>query len=320
MTEQPEPAVRPDPTMPIVLDNVGKSFRKGFWMRPQEAVRAVSLQVPAGSLFGYLGHNGAGKTTTIKMLLGLISPSRGRVAVWGGSPADPRVRRRVGYLPEHPYFYDYLTAGEFLNFHAELVGIPRAERTGRIAELLEWVGLPGVESATLSSFSKGMQQRVGLAQALIGDPDLVILDEPMSGLDPMGRKQVRDIMVELKSRGKTVFFSTHILSDAEAVCDQVAILVRGEMRSQGRLSDLLSPKVTEVEIVATGLPDDYRLEGAEPVRQSDGSVHLRVAEGDGGAVIRKLLSDGGQIVSVIPYRETLEGLFLSELSAVERAG
>ncbi len=320
MTEQPEPAVQPDPDMPILLDNVGKSFRKGFWMRPQEAVRAVSLQVPAGSLFGYLGHNGAGKTTTIKMLLGLISPSRGRVAVWGGSPADPRVRRRVGYLPEHPYFYDYLTAGEFLNFHAELVGMPKPERTGRIAELLEWVGLPGVESAALSSFSKGMQQRVGLAQALIGDPDLVILDEPMSGLDPMGRKQVRDIMVELKSRGKTVFFSTHILSDAEAVCDQVAILVRGEMRSQGRLSDLLSPKVTEVEIVATGLPDGYRLEGAEPVRQSDGSVHLRVAEGDGGAVIRKLLSDGGQIVSVIPYRETLEGLFLSELSAVERAG
>ncbi|MDH5526392.1 MAG: ABC transporter ATP-binding protein [Nitrospirota bacterium] len=305
--------------LPIRLEQVAKSFPHGFLMRPREAVRDVSLQVPAGSLFGYLGHNGAGKTTTIKMLLGLIAPTSGRVRVWGGDPAAPEVRRRVGYLPEQPYFYDYLTTREFLEFHAELAGVAPDLRAGRIAELLDWVGLAGVENAPLNRFSKGMQQRVGLAQALIGDPDLVILDEPMSGLDPVGRKQVRDIMVELRNRGKTVFFSTHILGDAEMVCDQVAILVRGEMRSHGRLADLLSPRVTEVEVVASGLPEGFALDGA-PMTVRDGGVHFRVPDDGCGPLIRKVLDAGGRVVSVTPYRESLESLFLHELSAVERAG
>ncbi|MFQ5509149.1 MAG: ABC transporter ATP-binding protein [Leptospirillia bacterium] len=304
----------------IRLERVAKSFRQGFLMRQAEAVKDVSLEVPGGVLFGYLGHNGAGKTTTIKMLLGLISPTRGSVRVWGANPADPMVRRRVGYLPEHPYFYDYLTAREFLEFHAELVGLDHGKRAGRIAELLDWVGLCGVENVVLSRFSKGMQQRIGLAQALIGDPDLVILDEPMSGLDPVGRKQVRDIMVELKRRGKTVFFSTHILGDAEMVCDQVAILVRGEMRSTGNLADLLSPKVTEVEVVADGLPDGFSVAGTEAAALRDGSGHFRVPEEASGALIRQVLDAGGRVVSVTPFRESLESLFLHELSAVERAG
>jgi ABC-2 type transport system ATP-binding protein len=304
---------------PIHLEGVGKAFRQGFWLRQAEAVRQVSLSVPEGSLFGYLGHNGAGKTTTIKMLLGLIAPTRGRVELWGGPPRDLKVRRRVGYLPEQPYFYDYLTAREFLGFQADLCGLSGAAKGRRVEELLERVGLPGVGAVPLNRFSKGMLQRIGLAQALVGDPDLVILDEPMSGLDPVGRKQVRDLMLGLKAQGKTVFFSTHVLSDAEAICDQVAILVRGEVRSVGALADLLKPKVTEVEVAALGLPPDFSAPGvAGP--SPDGTLHVRVPEAERDALVGAVVAAGGRIVAVTPYRETLEALFMQELSAVERAG
>ncbi|MBI5137381.1 MAG: ABC transporter ATP-binding protein [Nitrospirae bacterium] len=305
-------------TVPIHMEGVGKAFRQGFWMHAREAVRDVSFSVPEGSLFGYLGHNGAGKTTTIKMLLGLIAPSRGQVRVWGGSPADPVVRRRVGYLPEQPYFYDYLTAREFLDFHADLCGLTGDSRRRRIALMFDWVDLAGAEDVALNRFSKGMLQRIGLAQALIGDPELVILDEPMSGLDPAGRKRVRDIMVELKARGRTVFFSTHVLADAETVCDQVAILVQGRVRSVGPLTELLKPKVTEVEIVAQA-PDGYQAPQGRVVHR-DGRLHLTLAEADSGPALRHLLDAGGRVLSVTPHRETLETLFMNELTAVERAG
>jgi len=307
-----------DGAPPIQLDRVQKRFRSGFWMRHKQALQEVSLTVPAGSLFGYLGHNGSGKTTTIKMLLGLIAPSAGRVTLWGGNPTHPKVRRRVGYLPEQPYFYDYLSANEFLTFHGELCGLSGADMRRRIAELLDWVGLSGVENERLRGFSKGMLQRIGLAQALIGDPDLIILDEPMSGLDPAGRKRVRDIMVTLKERGKTVFFSTHVLSDAEAICDQVAILVQGKVRSIGPLTELLSPQVTEVTLVAR-VPNGYHPPVGQP-QFRDGTMHLTLAETDSGDALRHLLASGGQVVSLTPHRETLESLFMSELSAVERAG
>jgi ABC-2 type transport system ATP-binding protein len=315
----PIPTAPGAPVPAIRLEGVAKAFRQGFWMRPVEAVKRVSLEVPAGSLFGYLGHNGAGKTTTIRMLLGLVAPSRGRVAVWGGAPGDPRVRRRVGYLPEQPNFYLDLTAREFLGFHADLCGLAGDARRHRIGELLERVGLTGVEGVRLGRFSKGMLQRIGLAQALVGDPDLLVLDEPMSGLDPVGRKEVRDLMVDLGRRGKTVFFSTHVLSDAEAVCDQVAILVRGEVRSVGALADLLKPRVTEVEITAAGLPPDFRAGGVDaPV--ADGALRVRVPESARDDLVRAVLAAGGRVTAVTPYRETLENLFMHELSAVERAG
>jgi len=307
-----------DETPAIRLDGVGKAFRQGFWLRPSEAIAGVSLEVPAGALFGYLGHNGAGKTTTIKMLLGLIAPTSGRVEVWGGSPGDPRVRRRVGYLPEHPYFYDYLTADEFLGFHADLCGLSGQAKRHRVGELLELVGLPGVGAVALHRFSKGMLQRIGLAQALMGDPDLVVLDEPMSGLDPVGRKHVRDLMLDLKRRGKTVFFSTHVLSDAEAICDRVAILVRGKVRSVGSLADLLKPRVTEVEVAASGLPPDFSAGGVTAPRE--GSLRVRVPEAERDALVRAVVNAGGRVTAVTPYRETLETLFMHELSAVERAG
>ncbi len=303
----------------ITLEGVGKRFRHGFWMKQVEAVQDVSLTVPNGSLFGYLGHNGAGKTTTIKMLLGLIRPTRGRVQIWGQNPSGAQVRQRVGYLPEQPYFYDYLTTTEFLNFHADLCGIAKPEQGKRIAELLDQVGLTGVDRVQLNKFSKGMLQRIGLAQALIGDPDLVVLDEPMSGLDPAGRKRVRDIMVMLKERGKTVFFSTHILSDAEAVCDQVAILVKGQVRSTGRISELLSPQVTEVEIITRGLPEGFTIPGAK-TDPTDGGLCFRMSEVESGPALSKIVAGGGQVVSVTPHKETLEELFMSELSGVERVG
>jgi ABC-2 type transport system ATP-binding protein len=309
----------PDTAPAIRMEGVAKAFRHGFWLRPVEAVRRVSLEVPAGSLFGYLGHNGAGKTTTIKMLLGLVTPSRGRVAVWGGAPGDPRVRRRVGYLPEQPNFYLDLTAREFLAFHADLCGLSGDTRRARIGGLLERVGLAGVEGERLGGFSKGMLQRIGLAQALVGDPDLLVLDEPMSGLDPVGRKEVRDLMVELGRQGKTVFFSTHVLSDAEAICDQVAILVRGEVRSVGALTDLLKPRVTEVEVIAAGLPPDFAVPGVEAAVQ-DGSLRVRVPETARDDLVRAVIGAGGRVTAVTPYRETLENLFMHELNAVERAG
>jgi ABC-2 type transport system ATP-binding protein len=306
-------------TPAIRLEGVGKAFRQGFWLRPAEVVRRVSLEVPAGSLFGYLGHNGAGKTTTIKMLLGLIAPSRGRVSVWGGAPRDPAVRRRVGYLPEQPSFHDHLTAAEFLGFHADLCGIRGPEKHRRADALLERLGLAGVGRVPLSRFSKGMLQRIGLAQALIGDPDLVVLDEPMSGLDPVGRKDVRDLMVELKGRGKTVFFSTHVLSDAEAICDEVAILVRGEVRSKGCLADLLKPKVTDVEITAEGLPTGFSAPGMD-VRAVDGALRARVSAAERDPLVGAVVAAGGRVTGVVSRRESLETLFMNELSAVERAG
>jgi len=306
-------------TPAIRLEGVGKAFRQGFWLRPQEVVNQVSLEVPAGSLFGYLGHNGAGKTTTIKMLLGLIAPSRGRVSVWGGPPRDPRVRRRVGYLPEQPSFHDHLTAAEFLSFHADLCGIRGEAKHRRTAELLDRLGLAGTARVPLSRFSKGMLQRIGLAQALIGDPDLVVLDEPMSGLDPVGRKDVRDLMVELKGRGKTVFFSTHVLSDAEAICDEVAILVRGEVRSKGCLTDLLKPQVTEVEVSAEGLPAGFAVAGID-AGVVDGTLRARVSAADRDPLVRAIVAAGGRVTGVVSRRESLETLFMHELSAVERAG
>jgi ABC-2 type transport system ATP-binding protein len=303
----------------IRLEGVGKAYRQGFWLRPKEIVRRVSLEVPAGSLFGYLGHNGAGKTTTIKMLLGLIAPTQGRVRVWGGAPRDPEVRRRVGYLPEQPSFHEHLTAAEFLGFHADLCGIRGPEKHRRTAELLERMGLSGVERVPLSRFSKGMLQRIGLAQALIGDPDLVVLDEPMSGLDPVGRKDVRDLMLALKARGKTVFFSTHVLSDAEAICDEVAILVRGEVRSKGCLRDLLKPKVTDVEVAAEGLPAGFRAPGVV-VEARDGALRVRVSASDRDPLVQAVVAAGGRVTQVVSRRETLETLFMNELTAVERAG
>lgn len=245
------------PSEPSVLAcfDLHKEFKIGFRQKRVHAVRGVSFDVRPGEIFGYLGPNGAGKTTTMKMAMGLIGPTRGRIEIFGRPSEEASVRSRIGYLPEHPYFYDYLTAFEILDFYGRLYSLPTALRHKRIDELLELVGMTHARDRQLRGFSKGMLQRVGVAQALIGDPALVVLDEPLGGLDPMGRKDIRDLVYQLRERGKTVFFSSHILHDIETICDRVAIINHGQIVHMGRLSDLLDAEDGRVDVVAL-LPED----------------------------------------------------------------
>jgi ABC-2 type transport system ATP-binding protein len=221
--------------------NLEKTYAVGFWRKkPRVALRPLSLTVEDGEVFGFLGPNGAGKTTTLKLLMGLVFPTAGSARIRGMAIDDPRVKAQIGFLPEQPYFYDYLTAKELLEYYAQLSGVPGQDRTRRVEAVLARVGLADAARVQLRKFSKGMLQRVGLAQAIVHDPELVFLDEPMSGLDPMGRREVRELIQQLQSEGKTVFFSTHILADAEALCDRVAVIHQGELRGVGAVAELTS--------------------------------------------------------------------------------
>lgn len=313
--------VRPDRTggsvdAVVELDGLAKVFRGHLGIGRFTAVDGLSLAVRRGEIFGLLGPNGAGKTTTLKIMLGLLRPDRGTVRLLGQPPTDPTARARIGFLPENPYFYDHLTGEEFLDFYARLQGIPSAQRKGRVDAAIDRVGLVGRAAGPLRKFSKGMVQRLGLAQAILHDPDLVILDEPMSGLDPVGRREVRDIVLGLREAGKTVFFSSHILQDAEMICDRVAILVGGKLRHLGSVHDLVSGKPRWFEVA---------IDGDFPPAWSDASVstqgaHTLVRVPDVDALTR-LVADvagaGGQVVSVWPRRDTLEDLFLREVGTVE---
>ena len=303
------------------VEGLRKVFLRGFFRRRTVAVDGVSFRVEPGEVFGFLGPNGAGKTTTMKMLMGLIHPSAGSAEILGAGIGDLAAKRRIGYLPENPYFYDYLSATEFLHMVGRLHGLERSHYRRRSGELLERVGLSMAKGRAMRSYSKGMLQRVGLAQALLGDPDLVILDEPMSGLDPIGRRQVRELMLELRDRGKTVFFSTHILADADLLCDRVAIIVKGKLRDVGPLGELLSPKVLRVEVLWAGsgeprerlladFPGDHR-------SHSEGELFVAASEAEAAAFVAALLAAGARLIRVTPQRETLEELFVRE--AGERA-
>jgi ABC-2 type transport system ATP-binding protein len=233
----------------IVIERLTKTYRPTWpWQQPATVLRDVSMSVGQGEIFGFLGPNGAGKTTTMKIVLGLMKPTSGLVQLLGRSVKDVDIHKHIGYLPESPYFYDYLTAEEFLAFYGRLGGLTKTELHQRIPALLERVGLTEARCRPLRKFSKGMLQRIGLAQALIHDPELVILDEPMSGLDPVGRKEVRDIILSLRDQGKTVFFSTHIISDVEMVCDRVGILAKGTMLAVGKLVSVIPHKATLEEL------------------------------------------------------------------------
>ena len=275
----------------------------------------------SGEIFGYLGPNGAGKTTSMKMAMGLIQPTAGSIQVLGGEIVDPAIRRRIGYLPEHPFFYDYLTAFEILDFYGQLYELPRKARRERIESLLELVGLSHARDRTLRRFSKGMLQRVGIAQALIADPDLVILDEPLSGLDPMGRRDVRNIIVSLKEQGKTVFFSTHILNDIETICDRVAMIVHGQVVRVGPLAEMLNSESMGVEIVANGVEDPQRgeLEALGASLETLGAAtRIRLAGESQDAALQALMAGGAMITHVQPHRVSLEELFVRE--AAEAGG
>lgn len=288
-------------TSAIRTEKLGKTYYSGFFRFPYTALADLDLDVPEGSSFGFVGPNGAGKTTTIKTLMGLQRPTAGAGWIHGVSILDPAARARVGFLPERPYFYEHLTAAEFLDFYARLGDVPSAGRAQRVARLLERVDLARFRDVPLGKFSKGMLQRAGLAQALIADPDLLVLDEPMSGLDPIGRALVRDLILEERRAGKTVFFSSHILSDIEAICDRVAMVVRGQLRGQGRVADLVAGAVLHVDLV---------------VRRGD-AVETRTVPPEGvDAAIDGARAQGWSVVSVHRVSKSLEQVLLDE---VERA-
>ena len=221
----------------ISLENITRSFRDHFWTRKKTVIRDISLEIQPGEVFGFLGPNGAGKTMTIKIITGLIRPDSGRTAVFGAAAGTMGAKQKVGFLPEAPYFYEYLTGNEFLKIHARLTGVQDIRQ--RVEELFDKVDLANARDQRLALYSRGMLQRIGIAQALLGDPEVLILDEPLSGLDPIGRKEIKDIILEEKKKGKTIFFSSHILPDAEAICDRVGIIIKGEIVKTGELSTLL---------------------------------------------------------------------------------
>jgi ABC-2 type transport system ATP-binding protein len=314
-----------DDSPPMILRTEGltKVFDVGFVKR--RTVRAVddlSLSVEEGEIFGFVGPNGAGKTTTIKMLMGLIHPTRGRAFIFDAPIPSRRSKARIGYLPEHPAWYEFLTGREALEFFAGLSEVPANQRRGRCEELLALVGLADAGEMQLRKYSKGMQQRLGIAQALVGDPAFVVLDEPMSGLDPIGRREVRDLIQELKRRGKTVFFSTHILPDVEMLCDRVGVIIGGKLRDVGKLDTLLSARVTDVEVTFSGTGAAGPFAGAER-RAADGDrVTWRFPdELASDAAVRNVLAAGGRLVALNAHRETLEDFFMRRMAgaAEERA-
>jgi ABC-2 type transport system ATP-binding protein len=303
---------------PLRLAGLTKEFRLGFGRQRVMVVDHLDLEVNQGEIFGFLGHNGAGKTTTIKLLLGLLTPTAGTAWILDRPITDVAVKQGVGFLPESPYFYEYLTAEEFLTFYGQLFGSGGQRLATKVGELLEMVGITDARHLPLRKFSKGMLQRVGLAQALINDPQLVILDEPMSGLDPIGRREVRDIILKLKDEGKTVFFSTHILPDVEMICDRVGILVRGRLRSVGAVHELVGASaVTSVEVVVEGLPDigvrEAERLGATVIRRGH-QVMLTIHDETAVAALLEVINrHAGRLVSLVPHKRSLEDLFLKEV-------
>jgi ABC-2 type transport system ATP-binding protein len=309
-------------TAVLRTESLSKTFEVGVRRRRVEAVRDVSLSVEEGEIFGFVGPNGAGKTTTIKMLMGLIFPTGGRASIFEAPIPSLAAKARIGYLPENPSYYEFLTGREALRFFGELSGVRGAALEARATELLELVGLADAGERQIRKYSKGMQQRLGIAQALVGDPAFLVLDEPMSGLDPIGRKEVRDLVLELKRRGKTVFFSTHILPDVESLCDRVGVILGGRLRDVGRISDLLSARVHSVEVVVD-VPEGARdrVGRGRLVFQEGARLGLAFADlPSANAAAQAVLAAGGALVSLVPHRETLEDFFLRRLEEGRVAG
>jgi ABC-2 type transport system ATP-binding protein len=310
-------------TLAIETIELTKDYAVGFWRkRPRRVLDHLSLQVEAGEVFGFLGPNGAGKTTTLKLLLQLVFPTSGEARIFGRPAGDLAAKRRFGYLPEQPYFYDHLTAEELLTYYGGLFGVRPAERRRRVNALLDEVGIGGERREPLRKFSKGMLQRVGIAQALINEPDLVILDEPMSGLDPLGRRDVRALILRLRDRGCTVFFSSHVLSDAEALCSRVAILAKGRLAASGLLREMLAFNVHGWELVVADLDDAALTKLAGGVRKAvpigGGRFQLELPlETPPEQMLAQVAAAGGRLVSLNPIRETLEELFVERVSGAQ---
>ena len=304
----------------IEIEGLTKDYPSGFWRkRWKRSLDQLTLQVEDGEIFGFLGPNGAGKTTTLKLLMGLIFPTSGTARIRGRSIEDVAMHDEIGYLPEHPYFYDYLTARELLDYYARFSDYGAAERNARVETFLKRVGLASAGNVQLRKFSKGMLQRVGIAQAILHDPKVVFLDEPMSGLDPVGRREVRDIILELKQQGKTVFFSTHILSDAEMLCDRVGVLVGGKLQGVGSPREMVDVEVQSMEIIFE-LPKDRPLPSrlSDQAKEAGGRYRIAVSEAEVYAAIEQLRGCDARILSMAPVRPTLEDYFI-RLVGRERA-
>jgi ABC-2 type transport system ATP-binding protein len=299
----------------LALEGLRKTYKGHLSLTSREVIRGLDLTVETGEVFGLLGQNGAGKTTTIKMILSLIFPDAGTIRIFGQDASNVAVKHRIGFLPENPFFYEYLTGREFLDFYGQLFGHDAALRRRRAAEVLEAVGMASRADLPLRKYSKGMLQRIGMAQALLNDPDLVILDEPMSGLDPIGRREFRDLILGLKARGKTVFFSSHILSDAEAICDRVAILKDGRLARCGRLSELLSHDVRAWEVTFSGPPLAALAAGGELISARGPESLVRVSsEQELDRLLEAIRSAGARLIAVAARRDTLEDLYLREVA------
>jgi ABC-2 type transport system ATP-binding protein len=305
----------------IDVRDLRKTFRTPLRRKKVEALRGVTFTVQRGQIFGFVGPNGAGKTTTIRTLMGLLRPTGGSATILGHPIPSRAARFKVGFLPETPYFYDYLTVGELLDLAGRLFGVPHGERKRRADQLIERVGLGRARTQSLKKYSKGMLQRAGLAQALMNDPELVVLDEPMSGLDPIGRKEVRDLIIELRDQGKTVFFSSHILTDIEAIADQVAIIARGQLQSQGTPAELIQRTVLGIDVIVR-IAADAELgtltDGASRVRRTGDELSLTLpADTDVDAWLSAARDKGAKLVALTPRHETLEDLFMRQIATAD---
>ncbi|HYG78580.1 MAG TPA: ABC transporter ATP-binding protein [Planctomycetota bacterium] len=298
----------------IKTSNLHMTYNPGLFARKKHALKGLNMEVPPKTIFGFLGHNGAGKTSTIKILVGLQFCTEGQAWIMGGDVRDSKTRRHVGFMPENPYFYEYLTARETLDFYGRLSHLDRETRRRRTSELLAQFSLEHAADVPMREFSKGMRQRLGLAQAIMHQPPVVILDEPMSGLDPLGRRDVRNIILSLRDAGQTVFFSSHILSDVEEICDRVCVLNQGSKVAEGPISSLLTGKVLEVKLAASGIP----AAGIEEVRKlavrcwHDGALyHVIVDTEEKAQAAKSRIEAAGGILRVIqPHRESLEEYFV----------
>jgi len=300
----------------VVLEVKGlrKVFHIGFFRKRVEAVRNASFTVKRGEIFGLLGPNGAGKTTTIKSVLRLIFPTEGEITIFGRAASDREATKRIGYMPENPYVYQYLKPLEFLDLCGRLTGIPKTERRDRAEAMVDKVGLRHAVDRPIGKFSKGMMQRIGLAQALLHEPELLVLDEPMSGLDPIGRKEVRDVLLEQRARGRTLLFTSHILSDVELLCDRVVIMQRGEIKSEGRVHELLESSERRVEIRLSGASSSLKESlGSRGLVVDEGDGHLTL-QAEGQATVDEILrisnAAGARLDALVPERQSLESLFL----------
>jgi ABC-2 type transport system ATP-binding protein len=303
----------------IRTEDLTKDFAIGFWRpKPYRVLDRLNLEIAQGDTFGFLGPNGAGKTTTLKLLMQLLYPTSGRAEILGHPAGDVAIKRRIGYLPESPYFYDYLTAEELLTYFASLFGYARAERARRVSDLLDQVGIGAERRLQLRKFSKGMLQRVGIAQALLNDPEVVFLDEPMSGLDPIGRREVRNLILRLRDRGCTVFFSSHVLSDAETLCNRVAILSAGKLVAGGRIADLQAFDVRGWELIVSNVSaaslERHRTRAHRFTLLGEQRYSLELPiEPAPELLLRDLLAEGAQLVSLNPIRDTLEDFFVKKV-------